>query len=199
MLDRNYVYCYLSYYGYQRGHRVVKGFWDNAAARGVDDNPYRLGFLQLVCVSETDQSAEKEYEEHVKYFYRKMLRVHAPFAEPPGYRSLNSIRESIRPQMSQETMKAGDMDWKDFVEQGHIIAGSSATVRERLTEAIKLLRVGHLMCLLHIGSMPKDLTRKNMELFTRQVMPAIKDIWSEYNDPWWPARVGEPSAASVGD
>ena len=199
VLKHNYVYCYLSYYGYQRGHRVVKGFWDTAAARGVDDNPYRLGFLQLVCVSETDQSAEKEYEEHVKYFYQKMLRIHAPFAESPGYRSLNSIRESIRPQMGQETMKAADMNWKDYVEQGHVIAGSPDTVRERLTEAIKLLRVGHLMCLLHIGSMPKDLTRKNMELFTSQVMPGVKDIWSEYDDPWWPKRVGELSPASVGD
>ena len=91
------------------------------------------------------------------------------------------------------------MGWKDYVEQGHIIAGSPATVRERLTEAIKLLLVGHLMCLLHIGTMPKDLTRKNMELFTREVMPGIKDLWNEYDDPWWPKRVGEPSPVSVGD
>jgi alkanesulfonate monooxygenase SsuD/methylene tetrahydromethanopterin reductase-like flavin-dependent oxidoreductase (luciferase family) len=199
VLQRNYVYCYLSYFGYQRGHRVVKGFWDTAAARGVDDNPYRLGFLQLVCVSETDQSAEEEYEEHVKYFYQKMLRVHPPFSESPGYRSLNSVRESIRPQMGQETQKAGDLGWKDYIEQGHVIGGSPATVREKLTEAIKLLRVGHLMVLLQIGSMPKDLTRKNMELFVREVMPSVKDMWSEYDDPWWPERVGEPSLALTGD
>ena len=199
VLERNYVYCYLSYFGYQRGHRVVKGFWDTAAARGVDDNPYRLGFLQLVCVSETDQSAEKEYEQHVKYFYQKMLRVHTPFSESPGYRSLKSVRESTRTLSGQATVNAGDLGWKDYVEQGHVIGGSPATVREKLTEAIKLLRVGHLMVLLQIGSMPKDLTRKNMELFTQEVMPAVKDIWSEYDDPWWPERVGDPDLASVGD
>ena len=158
-----------------------------------------MGFLQLICVSETDESAEKEYEEHVKYFYQKMLRVHGPFAEAPGYRSLNSIRESVRPQMSQATQSAGDLGWKDYLKQGHVIGGSPATVREKLTEAIKLLRVGHLMCLLQIGTMPKDLTRKNMELFTREVMPAVKDMWSEYDDPWWPERVGEPSPASADD
>ena len=199
VLQRNYVYCYLSYYGYRRGSRVVKGFWERAADLGVDDNPNRLGFLQLICVSETDESAEKEYEEHVKYFYQKMLRVHGPFAEAPGYRSLNSIRESVRPQMSQATQSAGDLGWKDYLKQGHVIGGSPATVREKLTEAIKLLRVGHLMCLLQIGTMPKDLTRKNMELFTREVMPAVKDMWSEYDDPWWPERVGEPSPASADD
>jgi len=200
VLDRDHVYCYLSYFGYQRGHRVVKSFWDRAAERGVDDNPYRLGFLQLVCVSETDQSAEKEYEAHVKYFYQKMLRIYAPFNESPGYRSINSMRESMRPQLGRDPMKpAGELEWKDFVEQGHIIAGSPATVRERITEAIKLLRVGHLMCLLHIGSMPPDLTRKNMELFAREVMPGIKDLWQEYDDPWWPERAGQPSLATAAD
>ena len=199
VLERNYVYCYLSYFGYQRGHRVVKGFWDHAAERGVDDNPYRLGFLQLVCVSETDESAEQEYEEHIKYFYQKMLRVHPPFSEAPGYRSLKSMRASLSTQLGQPTVNAGDLGWKDYIEQGHVIGGSPATVREKLTEAIKLLRVGHLMVLLQIGTMSNDLTRKNMELFTREVMPAIKDIWHEYDDPWWPERVGEPSAVSVGD
>ena len=94
VLDRDYVYCYLSYFGYQRGYRVVKGFWDRAAERGVDDNPYRLGFLQLVCVSETDESAEREYEEHVKYFYQKMLRIYAPFSESPGL-PVDQVRSGI--------------------------------------------------------------------------------------------------------
>ena len=91
------------------------------------------------------------------------------------------------------------MGWEDFVEQGHIIAGSPETVRERLTEAIKLLRVGHLMCLLHIGTMPKDLTLKNTELFAKEVMPHIKDIWGDYEDPWWPEGVAEDAAPSAAD
>ena len=200
VLDRNYVYCYLSYFGYLRGLRVVNGFWDRVAERGLDDNPHRLGFLQLVCVSETDQSAEQEYAEHVKYFYRKMLRIHPPYAEAPGYRSINSIRESIRPQIGEEAQKAaGELEWKDFIEQGHVIAGSPETVRDQLVEAAKMLRVGHLMCLLHIGSMPKELTLKNTELFAKEVMPAVKNLWTEYPDPWWPEKVNTTSPAVVGD
>ena len=200
VLDRNYVYCYLSYYGYLRGLRVVQGFWERVAQRGIDDNPHRLGFLQLVCVSETDASAEAEYAEHVKYFYRKMLHIHPPFAETPGYRSIESIRASIRPQIGEEAQKAAhELEWKDFVEQGHVIAGSPATVRDRLVEAAKMLRVGHLMCLLHIGSMPKELTLKNTELFAKEVMPALRDLWSEYDDPWWPQRLQASSPAPVGD
>ena len=190
VLQRNYVYCYLSYYGYLRGKKVLDSFWDRAAQLGMDDNPYRVGFLQLVAVSETDARAEEEYAPHVKYFYEKMLRIHPPFGEAPGYRSISSIRAGTRAQTGVEAEKiASEMTWKDYVEKGHIIAGSPATVRDRLREAVEVLRVGHLMVLLHIGSMPKDLTLKNLDLFSREVLPAVKDMWSGYEDHWWPAAV----------
>ena len=190
VLQRDYVYCYLSYYGYKAGRKVLDSFWERTAQLGLDDNPYRVGFLQLVCVSETDERAEEEYSEHVDYFYKKMLRVYPPFAEAPGYRSVESIRKSGLPQIGQEARKiAQELTWKDYVEKGHVIAGSPATVRDRLKEAIKVLRVGHLMVLLHIGSMPKELTMKNLEMFAKEVLPAVKDTWSDYEDRWWPAAV----------
>ena len=190
VLNRNYVYCYLSYYGYLRGRRVLDGFWERTSQLGLDDNPHRVGFLQLVCVSETDAQAEQEYAPHVDYFYNKMLRVYGPFAESPGYRSIESLRAGLRTSLGTDGQRtSGPTGWKDWVEQGHIIAGSPATVRDRLTEAIKMLRVGHLMCLLHIGTMPKDLTMKNMDLFTSQVLPAVKGLWEDYPDPWWPSAV----------
>ena len=129
-----------------------------------------------------------------------MLRIHPPFAESPGYRSIDSIRRSLRPQIGDEAQKAaGELGWKELVEQGHVIAGSSATVRDRLIEAVKMLRVGHLMCLLHIGTMPKDLTRKNTELFAKEVLPALKPIYSQYEDPWWPERLKQAVPSAVGD
>ena len=113
-----------------------------------------------------------------------------PFGEAPGYRSISSIRAGTRAQTGVEAEKiASEMTWKDYVEKGHIIAGSPATVRDRLREAVEVLRVGHLMVLLHIGSMPKDLTLKNLDLFSREVLPAVKDMWSGYEDHWWPAAV----------
>ena len=77
--------------------------------------------------------------------------------------------------------------WKDFVEHGFVIAGSAATVRETLREALTSMRVGHLMVLLQIGSLPDALTRENTERFARDVMPSLKDLWSEYEDHWYPA------------
>jgi hypothetical protein len=87
------------------------------------------------------------------------------------------------------------MKWKDFVEQGYVIAGSPKTVRERLREALKTLNCGHLMLLMQIGSMPPELVRKNTDLFAREVMPHLRDLWTDYEDRWSPKRLPEGEIA----
>ena len=80
--------------------------------------------------------------------------------------------------------------FKDFVENGLVIAGGPASVRDQLKEAIKELRVGNLMVLLHIGSMPHELTLKNIDLFAREVMPGVRDLWDDqWENHWWPQRL----------
>ena len=74
-----------------------------------------------------------------------------------------------------------------------MIAGSPATVRQQLLECIRSLRVGHLMVLLQIGSMPRELTLQNTTLFAREVMPHVRDLWSGYKNRWWPSGATSPS------
>ena len=46
------------------------------------------------------------------------------------------------------------------------------------------------MVLLHIGSMPHDLTLKNIDLFCREVMPHFKDVWEDqWENKWWPEKL----------
>src|SRR5437879_2406135 len=139
----DYVYCYLSYYGYKRGKATMDGFWEAIARVGADDNPYRAGFLQLVCVSVTSGLAEREYFPHVHYFYQKCLNVWEGFAEAPGYRTVKTVQSGTRPKAGAAARTARQsLDWGQYVDQGYIIAGSPKTVREQLTECIKSLRVG---------------------------------------------------------
>ena len=198
----NYVYCYLSYSGYKRGIEVMKGFWKEMENLNVDDNPYRAGFLQLVCVSETDAKAEEEYGEHVDYFYKKCLHVFEGFSEAPGYRTIKTIKSGNTRQIGSRASQARkELTWQDYKDEGYIIAGSPKTVVNELRKAAEGLRVGHLMVLLQIGSMPKDLTMKNTELFASQVMPHLQDMWSEYEDHWWPQPIENRQVAgkSVSD
>ncbi len=142
----DYVYCYLSYYGYKRGKATMDGFWEAIARMGVDDNPYRAGFLQLVCVADTDAEAERLYFPHVHYFYQKCLNVWEGFAEAPGYRTVKTLQTGTKPQVGAQAKKIRQsLDWQKYLDQGYVIAGSPATVRAQLTECIKSLRVGHLV------------------------------------------------------
>jgi alkanesulfonate monooxygenase SsuD/methylene tetrahydromethanopterin reductase-like flavin-dependent oxidoreductase (luciferase family) len=191
----DYVYCYLSYFGYKRGKATMDGFWEASARVGADDNPFRAGFLQLVCVSETDAEAEREYFPHVHYFYQKCLNVWEGFAEAPGYRTVKTVQSGTRAQVGAAARRVRQsLDWGQYLDQGYVIAGSPATVRQQLTECIKTLRVGHLMVLLQIGSMPKQLALKNTELFAKEVMPHVRDLWPGYKDRWWPSGARNGSA-----
>ena len=156
--------------------------------KGLERNPYRAGFLQLVAVSETDAQAEADYAKHVEYFYHKCLHVPPQWFAPPGnqdYRSLLAAnRNPVRRAEDPKTLR-----YKDFVDKGYVIAGSPATVKERLIEeVIKRLNVGNLMVLVQIGSMPHELTLKNIDLFAREVLPGLREIWDDkgWENHWWP-------------
>ncbi len=194
----NYVYCYLSYFGYKRGAQTMRRYWDHVAAIGADDNPYRAGFLQLVCVSDSDEKVEQEYAAHVDYFFKKCLHVDPGFADAPGYTTVKTVQKGTVAPPGSPTGTAGKgPTWKDYVDDGYVIAGSPKTVVKDLRNAIEQLRVGQLMVLLQIGSMPPDLTMKNTKLFAEEVMPYVKDMWSEYEDHWWPTPLETGKRVSV--
>ena len=185
-VEEDYVYCYLSYSGYELGHKLMQGFWDEVARRGAEPNPYRAGFLQLVAVSETDEQVE-EYAPYIEYFYKKCLHIPGYFASAPGYRTAATLRSGISSAALQaRRQQATNFTWKDYVDNGNVIAGSPATVRDRMREAIEKLHVGHLMLLCQFGDMPRELAFKNTELFATEVMPHLHDMWSEFEDRWWP-------------
>jgi alkanesulfonate monooxygenase SsuD/methylene tetrahydromethanopterin reductase-like flavin-dependent oxidoreductase (luciferase family) len=181
--SHDYAYAFLSYFGYQPARDAMKGYWEAVERLGKDHNPYRAGYLQLLAISETDEKAEKEYTEAASYFYHRCLHVPDYFAVAPGYMSLKSIK-ALKSPFSLESL--GKLTWKDFVEQGYIIAGSPRTVRERLTDVVKEMRVGHVMTLLHFGNLSREQTMKNTELYAKEVMPYLKNLWSEWEDHWTP-------------
>jgi len=189
-IQHDHCYCFLSYFGSKLAQGVMDGFWEFVSNSQRDANPYRTGFLQLLVVSETDARAEEEYYRHIRYFYDKCLHIAPEFAAPPGHQDYRSLVNTMKKQFKDVRSMRDELPnftFKDFVEKGFVIAGSPATVRDRLKEAIKDLRVGNLMVLLHIGSMPHELTLKNIDLFSREVLPHVRDIWDdEWENRWWP-------------
>ena len=89
------------------------------------------------------------------------------------------------------------MKASDFYDNGFVIVGSPKTVREQLVEDMKRFRVGHLLTLLHFGSMPTDLCKRNIDLFARDVLPHLEGSGIQYEDRWWPERLRAKRPASL--
>jgi alkanesulfonate monooxygenase SsuD/methylene tetrahydromethanopterin reductase-like flavin-dependent oxidoreductase (luciferase family) len=183
----DYLYAYLSYFGFQAGRDVMKGYWDTVADCGVDPNPYRAGFLQFVGVAKDDAEAEKLYAPAALYFYNKCLHLFPGFVNPPGYASMETVRRRITSQVTAAAALSADLTWKDILDRGYVIAGSPETVIDKLQEVADTLRCGHLMVLCHFGNMAKETVRYNSELFAREVMPKLSGLFSDWEDNWWPA------------
>ena len=82
---------------------------------------------------------------------------------------------------------------KDFVEHGFVVADSAATVCDTLRDALTNMRVGHVMLLCQMGNMPDALARENTQRFAQDVMPQLRELWSDYEDRWYPQPLSNPS------
>jgi alkanesulfonate monooxygenase SsuD/methylene tetrahydromethanopterin reductase-like flavin-dependent oxidoreductase (luciferase family) len=187
-LDHDYNYSYLSFNGYKGGQAMMDGYWDRRAQRGDrDESPYRASFAQIVCVAGTDAEAEKLYAEHVLYFFNRCLHVYPGFADPPGYRTIDTIKAGKLNQLRKENLDLfSNVTWKDLVEGGFVIAGSPDTVAEEMEHMARSLRVGTVFCLLHMGNMPDWKTRYSTQLFAEKVMPRLRNVWPDWDAAqWW--------------
>jgi alkanesulfonate monooxygenase SsuD/methylene tetrahydromethanopterin reductase-like flavin-dependent oxidoreductase (luciferase family) len=188
----DYVYAYLSYFGYKDGQATMTGFWDEMKRLGKDMNPYRAGFLQFVGVAETREKAMELYAEPAEYFYGRCLRVDPKWAMPPGYITEATQRAGIEGQIGRAASlnarqaARSTTEMKDIVDRGYVIIGSPDEVVEQLTTVATSLNVGHLMMLLQFGNMGKELAKYNTRLFAEKVMPRLQHIHSEWEDKWWP-------------
>ena len=203
--EMDYVYCYLSYYGYKAGQSTMDGFWEEMKRLGKDRNPYRAGFLQFVGVAETREEAYRLYREPADYFYGRCLHIDPRFAGPPGYTTEATQRRGAQSQVAQAAqlsryelkfqMLAREMD--AIVERGYVIIGSPDEVAAQLREVANNLNVGHLMMLLQFGNMGKDLAKYNTQLFAEQVKPQLHDVFADWEDQWWPQPMDRGARAPL--
>ena len=190
-VDNDYVFCALSYFGYDAAQGVLGAYKREIDAGGKEQNPFRSGYLQFVGVAETHAEAERIYREPAEYFYARCLHLYPGFTDAPGYRTESTIRRQIaaaRPGggvAALGTMGAPKLE--DIVERGYLVLGEPDEVADRLREIAKDLNVGNLMTLLQFGNMDRDTANYNTHLFAQRVMPQIADLFEdEWEHHWWP-------------
>ena len=180
-LENDYNYSYLSFSGYLRAKQLMDGYWERVEKSGRDMSPYRAGFAQTIIVADSDEDAEKYYREHIDYFYNRCLHVYPGFADAPGYRTIKTLKAGVTTQMTRQAVgNVTEMSWDQLIRDGYIIAGSPASVLEQMKKLIHSLRVGNIFCLLHVGNMTDEKTRRSSKLFAEEVMPHLRNEWPEY-------------------
>jgi alkanesulfonate monooxygenase SsuD/methylene tetrahydromethanopterin reductase-like flavin-dependent oxidoreductase (luciferase family) len=152
--------------------RYLKMYRDTCAGYGYQANDSQLGWAVPVYVASTDESARREAKEHFEAFRNVFVRMPLEMLLPPGYTS----RESLKNVMKAKAQMFGDVTLEQAVELGLFVCGSPGTVLANFKKHWEEMRFGNLLVMCQFGTLPADLTRKNLELFAREVMPALKAL-----------------------
>ncbi len=199
-LERGYAFVYLSWFGPTlTARRIFDRYWRIADEQGTPRNPYRVGFVQSVVVSETDAAAEREYGRYVEAAFRQgpgSVPLH--YLGLPGYADVRGVEAMLRdPGDFGLAATLRRATFRELAEARSVIAGSPATVLDQLTSFVREFRIGNLLVMLQMGAMPHELTLRNISLFAEEVLPELKTIWRDegWDDEWWPTGVAEPVQA----
>ena len=100
----------------------------------------------------------------------------SPTPSPPGYTSVRSLENIWK---GAATFALSLENWDQVVEGQYAIVGSPDTVYRLLEEDLERLGTGNLLGLFQLGTLPADLTRRNLELFATEVMPRLRERFPE--------------------
>ena len=152
--------------------RYLKQYRATAKGYGYEAQDSQLGWAVPVYVSDSDESARAEAKPHFEAFRNVFVKMPLEMLLPPGYTS----RESLKNVMKAKAQMFGDVTIEQAIELGLFVCGSAGTVRKAFAGYWNDLRFGNLLVLCQFGTLPVDLTRRSMELFAREVMPALKAL-----------------------
>ena len=131
----------------------------------------QLGWAVPIYVGETDEIALKEAKPHIEAFYNKFLRMTNQMLLPPGYTTLTSMKKIAE---AKKEMLSGGREMSRLMDNRMFICGSPNTVQEILGECHDQVGLEHIVCTLQFGTLPHELTVKNLELFSKEVMPQLR-------------------------
>lgn len=169
--DPKHKYAYLQTFSPIKAvQKYLQLYKDVAQGFGYTASPRQLGWATQVYVGDTDESAFAEAARHYENFRNSFARMPPEMLLPPGYTS----RESMKGILAAKADLLGATTAKKAAEIGMFVCGSAKTVTETLTRYQRDLGFGNLLVMLQFGTLPADLTRRNMDRFAESVMPALR-------------------------
>ena len=152
--------------------RYMDMYRQEARKSGYEASDDQLGWAVSAYVGESDASALREARPHVEAFMNKFLRMPMEMLLPPGYLTLASMKGVMQ---AKKALTGGARTVEQLIEQGVFLCGSPETVRQRIADFQGRARFNTMICNLQFGTLPADLTRQNMDMFARHVLPHLQD------------------------
>ncbi len=148
----------------------------------------RFGYMVLIGVGDTEAEGHL-YASKVKGYLDTTGIVHPSFGNPPGYNPIASRLNEVRRGQAGvtgsafQTDRAGNpMDYAkssvpDLIKAGAIFAGTPDQVYEQIAELYDFTGgFGNLLAMMHGGNLSHSETTKSMGLFSKEVLPRLKEL-----------------------
>lgn len=144
-----------------------------AQEAGREVPPEHLGWMAPIYVAESDARAVEEARPHLEFMFNQQHRRLPVFRTAPTY-VVERSRGANLP--TPAPLRHGSRTLETLIEDGIVVVGSGATVRDRLGEYCTYMGIGNLTAMMQFGSLPHELTVKNLHLFASAVMPSLRGL-----------------------
>lgn len=155
--------------------------------------PDRFAYLGFVAVGRSEAEARR-LGELVLTYPRTSGIVHPPFRNPPGFLSVQDNVRILKGQGRERSFtkdgRAVDMrtgSVQDLIDAGVLFCGTPDQVYDQIVDFVGHCGgMGNLLMMGHAGPMTHDDTVANLTLFSKEVLPRLKEF-----------RQPEPAAAAA--
>src|SRR5262245_54151058 len=168
--QRRFSYMGVPYFPIDVFRRVFAQFREACEKAGYTPNPEQMGWGVPIYVAETDRQAREEFEPHLWYFVKNLLKNIS--LAPPGYTSPASAVAILK---NRSLFLYEQKSWHEIEKGVFAIVGSPATVRQQLAQYQKEIGAGVVLTGCQTGTLPHELARKSLELLAREVLPYVRE------------------------
>lgn len=170
--DRRYTFV-ITFSPVESVRRNLAAYRAQCEAYGYACPPEQLGWAMPAYVAETDEIARREGGPHAESLFNTFIKSPAQYKLPPGYSSLRSYRAVME---SKYRVRESHLSADALIENGMFLCGSPSTVAERLEAWQADMGFGNLVPMLQFGTLPAELTEKNLRMFAGEVIPRVRHL-----------------------
>ena len=165
-----------AYRSIEQSKKILDNYRALCRKHGWEPQASDVTVLRNIYVADSNAKAREEAKEHADYFWQKLLSWHRGVMriqgqDPDAEGSPTSALDAASPQYDRPFWQV-DYDYSN--ETGQSICGDPDFVIEQILRQHKELDFGVLMAMFQFGSMPHDMATKNIEMFSKHVLPELR-------------------------